>query len=98
MTLTELRNELQAVRERLRAGDTATAINQIDQVLGELTPERLVTTAEAADLLGVQSDFVVKLWCRHGDLKCVTDGDSWLVPLAEVEGFAESDQVMKIHI
>ena len=97
MTLDEIRAELRRAREHALAGEAATAAAEIDRVLAELTPPRLVTAADAATLLGIQSEFIVQLWCGDGSLRCERVDGCWLVPLTEIERFADSDQVEMIR-
>ena len=97
MKLAEIRDELRRAREHVLAGEAATAVAEIDRVLAELAPPRLVTPAEAAALLGVRSDLTVKLWCRKGSLQCETVDGCWMVPLGEVDRFADSDEVREVQ-
>ena len=97
MKLAEIRDELRRAREHVLAGEAATAVAEIDRVLAELAPPRLVTPAEAAALLGVRSDLTVKLWCRKGSLQCETVDGCWMVPLSEVDRFADSDEVREVQ-
>lgn len=69
----------------------------IDRALAVLTPELLLTPIEAANLLGIRSDFPVQLWCRNGTLTCVADNGCLMVPVAEVERVADSSQVREMR-
>jgi hypothetical protein len=90
MILAEVRTNLQVARERLIAGDTETAVQKIDRVLDELAPERLVTTDDAAQLLGIRSEYMVRLLCRTGFLDCRTEANRILVPVSEIDRVFDS--------
>lgn len=97
MKIGEVREGVRRAREGVLTGDTATAIDQLDRVLGELSPQHLLTSAEAAALLGVRSETIVRLWCRTGFLACVTQERGPLIPVSEVERVMESAEVRSIR-
>ncbi len=98
MSITELREDLRELRAYLREGRTDEALGKIDQALQELEGERLLTTTEAASLLGIRSVNTLKLLCRRGDICYVTRGNRTMIPLAELERVQESDPVRRIRI
>jgi hypothetical protein len=79
------------------AGEAIQAVAEIDRALEALAPPRLLTTTEAARMLGVRSVNTVKLWCRNGALDCCTVGNRVVVPLDEVERFRHDAQVRDIR-
>jgi len=50
-----LRADLLHVREAARGGDMAETVRQLDKVLAHIEPDHLLTSTEAAHLLGVRS-------------------------------------------
>jgi hypothetical protein len=98
MKLDALRDDLISARAHALAGDTATAVAEIDRALTELEPRRLLSPVEAATALGIQSDLIVVLWCRSGFLACEpTDGDP-MIPVSEIERVMDSDQVEEMRV
>ncbi|HLM22117.1 MAG TPA: hypothetical protein VK390_11410 [Propionibacteriaceae bacterium] len=98
MRLSSVRDELHRTREQLLAGDTAAATDGIDRVLRALEPAQLLTPAQAAEFFGIQSDFVVKLWCNRDFLNCETGNGCFAIPLSEVERVRESAEVTAMRI
>ena len=97
MTLDTVRDELRRARAHIDAEDAAKAVAAIDRALAVLTPELLLTPIEAANMLGIRSDFPVQLWCRNGTLTCVANNGCLMVPVAEVERVADSPQVREMR-
>ncbi len=80
-----LRADLLHIREVARGGDMAETVRQLDEVLTHIEPDRLLTSTEAAHLLGIRSPNTVLMWCRTGYLHGVKRGGRTLIPLSEVE-------------
>ncbi len=98
MSLTEqLRQDLRTVIAQAMAGNTAEVVRTAQKALQELDDDRLLTTTEAAEALGVRSINTMKLWCRNGFLASVQRGNRTMIPLAEVERVRESERVRAIR-
>jgi len=98
MSLTEqLRQDLRVVIEQAEAGNAAEVVRTAQKALQELESDRLLTTTEAAEALGVRSINTVKLWCRNGFLASVQRGNRTMIPLAEIERVRESERVRAIR-
>jgi excisionase family DNA binding protein len=97
MSITKAREELQQARQLVASGKSEEALHRLDQAIAEIGPERLLTTTEAAEALGVRSVNTIKGWCHTGYLRGVGRGSRTLIPLAEVERIQNSDQVRAIR-
>lgn len=94
MSLTEqLRQDLRAVIAQAEAGNTAAVVRTAQKALQELDGDRLLTTTEAAEALGVRSINTIKLWCRNGFLASVRRGNRTMIPLTEIERVRASERV-----
>lgn len=97
MNVTRLRDNLEAARARLREGDADGALDTLDHALRALDGERLLTTSEAARLLGIRSVNTLKLLVRTEQLRTVFHGNRMMIPLAEVERIQQSERVRGIR-
>ncbi|HEY8309534.1 MAG TPA: helix-turn-helix domain-containing protein [Gemmatimonadaceae bacterium] len=97
MSITKAREELQRARQLIASGKSEEALQNLDQAIREMEPERLLTTTEAAEALGVRSVNTIKGWCHTGYLRGVGRGSRIMIPLAEVERIQNSDQVRAIR-
>ena len=95
--LAELRDELQEVRSLLVAGETAAAAMRLDTALQQLATHRLLTTSEAAEVLGIRSVNTLKALVRIEGIETVMHGNRMMIPLSEVERIRESARVRGIH-
>lgn len=97
VNVTKLRDNLEEARARLRAGDADRALDTLDRALRVLDGERLLTTSEAARLLGIRSVNTLKSLARTEQLHTVFHGNRMMVPLSEVERIQQSERVHGIR-
>lgn len=91
--LAELRDDLHAIRALLAAGDAAAAARKLDEALVGLEGRRLLTTSEAADLLGIRSVNTLKALVRAEGIQTAMHGNRMMIPLAEIERLRGSARV-----
>ena len=87
MSVKEIRDHVAAARERIDAGDTEGARRHLDIVANQLAPDALLTTTEAAELLGIRSKNTIKAMARRGQIAAPpppTTAIGDLIPMTEI--------------
>lgn len=97
MNIAELRHDLEEARARLREGDADRALDTVDRALRALDGERLLTTTEAAQALGIRSVNTLKALVRTEGVHTVSHGNRMMIPLAEIERIQGSERVRGIR-
>lgn len=97
MGITELRETLSQALTSAEEGNVTETVRVLKSALREVDARRLLTTTEAAQLLGVRSINTVKAWVRSGYIHGVTQGSRTLIPVAEVERIQDSARVRGIR-
>jgi len=97
MNLDAVRAHLRAAQDQITSGDAATAVATLDRAIDDLSPDRLLTPGEAAEILGVRLELPVLWWCQSGVLTCRQIGERVMVPLSEAERLRDSDHVRAIQ-
>ncbi|HZU77863.1 MAG TPA: helix-turn-helix domain-containing protein [Dehalococcoidia bacterium] len=90
MSITELRKDLEEIRASARAGDLSQVVEKVDHALGALDSSRLVTTTEAAHLLGIRSVNTLKLLVRQQGIPHELHGNRMMIPIAALERLQEN--------
>lgn len=84
MSVKDIRDHVTAAQELIASGDTAGAQRHLDLAARQLDPGRMLTTTEAAELLGIRSKNTIKAMARRGQITATRVGTRYLIPLAEV--------------
>jgi excisionase family DNA binding protein len=92
-TMDMLRTGLERARHAALDGDVPAVLRELDQAIASIEADRLLTTTEAARLLGIRSPNTILAWCRTGYVHGVKRGGRTLIPLSEVERIKDSDPV-----
>src|SRR5690348_9588921 len=85
MSVTELRKDLEDIRASAEAGDIRRIVQTVDHALRTLDGSRLLTTTEAAEVLGIRSVNTLKLLVRQGDVPYETHGNRMMIPVSALE-------------
>lgn len=93
----DLRKALEEILRLARAGESERVIGTAQATLHALEGEPLLTTTEAAALLGIRSRNTVKALVRRLGLRYERNGNRMMIPLAELERVRESAEVRGIR-
>jgi len=97
MDISDQRAVLEELRAYVQEGQTDKALDAIERSLNAIDHDRLLTTTEAAHLLGIRSVNTLKLLCRTGEIAAVKRGNRMMIPLSEIERVQESERVRGIR-
>ena len=97
MTIGEVRRELEAIQASAKAGDLDQVVQHVDSALHALDGSRLLTTTEAAELLGIRSVNTLKLLVLRLGVPYARHGNRMMLPLSEIERLHESAEVRGIR-
>lgn len=90
MSVIDLRKDLEHIRASAQAGDLNEVIQAVDHALQALDGSRLLTTTEAAALLGIRSVNTLKALVIRNGIPYERRGNRMMLPVAEVERLRES--------
>lgn len=97
MSIRVLRQDLEAIREHAQAGELDGVVDTVDHALSTLDANRLMTTSEAAALLGIRSVNTLKLLARRHNLPYQMHGNRMMIPISALERLQDSADVRGIH-
>lgn len=97
MSTSDLREDLREIRASAEAGDLPRVIEKVERALRVLDSSRLLTTSEAAALLGIRSINTLKLLVRRLAIPHVLHGNRMMIPLSEVERIQQHQEVRGIR-
>ncbi len=90
MSVTDLRKDLEHIRASAQAGDLTGVVQAVNHALQSLDSSRLLTTTEAAELLGIRSVNTLKALVIRNGIPYERRGNRMMLPVAEVERLRES--------
>jgi excisionase family DNA binding protein len=90
MSVTDLRKDLEHIRASAQAGDLQEVVQAVDHALQSLDGSRLLTTTEAAEVLGIRSVNTLKALVIRNGIPYERRGNRMMLPLAEVERLRET--------
>ena len=95
--LAQAREEIRQARALAAARGEQDVVHLLDQALDAVAPERLLTTTEAAEYLGIRSVNTLKALARVEQLGTVQHGNRMMIPLSELERIQNNTRVRGIR-
>lgn len=97
MSVSDIRKDLEEIRASARAGDMDQVVQAVDRALRALDGSRLLTTAEAAELLGIRSVNTLKTLIRQSGAVYELHGNRMMIPVSTLEALQHSQAVRGIR-
>jgi hypothetical protein len=94
---TEIRRDLEAIRDRAQAGDLPGVVQKVSAALGALDAGRLLTTTEAAAYLKIRSVNTLKLLIRRLNVPHEMHGSRMMAPIAALDAMQDDALVRGIR-
>jgi hypothetical protein len=95
--LPDARAEIQAARNLAVARGDIDLVERLDKALTALDPDRLLTTTQAAEFLGIRSVNTLKVLVRVEGLRTVRHGNRMMIPLSELERIQHTPRLRGLH-
>ncbi len=95
--LTEVREEIEQARQLAAARGEEDVVRHLDHALAAVAPERLLTTSQAAEYLGIHSVNTVKALVRAEGLRTEMHGNRLMIPVRELERLEASKKLAAIR-
>jgi len=92
-----MRKDLEAIKSSAEAGNIQQVVERINRTLKTLNESRLLTTTEAASLLGIRSVNTLKLLIRQLGIPYERHGNRMMIALDDVERLKASQVLKGIH-
>lgn len=97
MRIADLRKSLDEIRRHAAKGEMDEVRRAADDALHQLDGEQLLTTTQAAELLGIGSVNTLKLLVRRLQVPHERHGNRMMIPLSELERIQDSPDVRNIR-
>jgi hypothetical protein len=96
------REEIVRTLDLLEASDTSdarvrAAAETLRRALRDAEARHLLTTAEAAEALGIRSINTVKRWVKTGYIHGVQRNERVMIPISEIERIQDDDRVRTVR-
>jgi excisionase family DNA binding protein len=97
MIVRDVRDHIEAARKLIDEGDAAEAQRHLSIAARQLEPSTMLTTTEAADLLGIRSKNTIKAMARRGQIGAAIMGNRYMIPMAEIIRLQDEPVIHELH-
>jgi excisionase family DNA binding protein len=97
MIVREVRDHIEAARTLIAEGDTAEAQKHLALAARQLDPGAMLTTTEAAEMLGIRSKNTIKAMARRGQIAAAIVGTRYMIPMTEIIRLQDEPVIHELH-
>src|SRR5438045_666850 len=97
MIVRDIRDHIEAARKLIDEGDAAEAQKHLSIAARQLDPSKMLTTTEAADLLGIRSKNTIKAMARRGQIAAAMVGNRYMIPMTEILRLQDEPVIHELH-
>jgi len=97
MIVRDVRDHVEAARKLIDEGDAAEAQKHLSIAARQLDPGTMLTTTEAADLLGIRSKNTIKAMARRGQIAAALRGNRYMIPMTEIIRLQDAPVIHDLH-
>ncbi len=88
MIIRDVRDHVEAARKLIDEGDPAEAQKHLSIAARQLAPNTMLTTTQAANLLGIRSKKTIEAMARRGQIAAALRDNRYMIPMTEIHGGA----------
>ncbi len=97
MSISAVRRDLEAIRDRAADGDLSGVVQKVAAALKALDADRLLTSTEAAAYLNIRSVNTLKVLIRRLNVQHEMHGSRMMVPIAALDALQDDASVRGIQ-
>lgn len=97
MIVRDIRDHIEAARKLIDEGDAAEAQKHLAVAARQLDPGTMLTTTEAAKMLGIRSKNTIKAMARRGQIAAAIVGNRYMIPMTEIVRLQNEPVIHELH-
>ncbi|MGI8854869.1 MAG: helix-turn-helix domain-containing protein [Thermomicrobiales bacterium] len=97
MIVRDVRDHIEAARKLIDEGDAAEAQRHLSIAARQLDPSMMLTTTQAAELLGIRSKNTIKAMTRRGQIAAAIAGNRYMIPMTEIIRLQDEPVIHDLH-